>query len=70
MYANPSNIRNERLNLSITEAEKRLIDASADFNDTQPAPYARELLLWALANQHLRHADDSVGGGQQMRVAA
>lgn len=69
MYADPSHIRHKRLNLSITEASFRLVEASAEFNETQPTAYARELLEWALANQHLRHVVDSVGGVGALRVA-
>lgn len=45
MYADPRNIRSHRLNLSLTDTERRAIEAIADLNGTQPSVLARDLVL-------------------------
>ena len=45
MYADPRNIRNNRINLSLTDTERRAIEAIADLNGTQPSVLARDLVL-------------------------
>ena len=45
MYADPRHIRNSRINLSLTETERRAIEAIAELNGTQPSVLARDLVL-------------------------
>jgi hypothetical protein len=45
MYADPRHIRNNRINLSLTDTERRAIEAIADLNGTQPSVLARDLVL-------------------------
>jgi hypothetical protein len=45
MYADPRHIRNNRINLSLTDTERRALDAIADLNDTQSSVLARQLVL-------------------------
>lgn len=52
MYADPKHIRQHRLNLSLTEVEIRLIEATAEFCGKQPGVLGRELLLEALRAVH------------------
>ena len=45
MYADPRHIRNSRINLSLTDTERRAIEAIAELNGTQPSVLARDLVL-------------------------
>lgn len=45
MYADPRHIRNNRINLSVTDTERRAIEAIAELNGTHPAVLARDLLI-------------------------
>lgn len=45
MYADPKNIRNNRINLSLTDTERRAIESVADLNGVQPSVLARDLVL-------------------------
>jgi hypothetical protein len=45
MYADPRHIRNNRINLSLTDTERRAIESIAELNGTQPAVLVRELML-------------------------
>ena len=49
MYANPSDIRKKRVNLSLNETESRAIEALAELNGTQPSVFIRELILKFMA---------------------
>lgn len=45
MYADPRHIRQNRINLSLTDTERRLIDACAEFQGTQSSVFVRDLVL-------------------------
>jgi hypothetical protein len=45
MYADPRHIRNNRINLSLTDTERRAIEAIAELNNTQPAVLVRDLMI-------------------------
>lgn len=66
MYANPSHIRNKRINLSVNEAEFRAAEAVAQLNGTQPAVFIRELFLEFLASRV--HGANSGGHPDEMRA--
>jgi len=51
MYSDPSAIRVKRVNLSLNEAELRLVEAVSELNKKQPSAYVRELLMEALERQ-------------------
>jgi hypothetical protein len=53
MYANPVHIRSERFNLSLTPAERRLVEAVAELNGTQPSVLMRELAIEGLKLLHV-----------------
>ena len=64
MYADPRHIRNNRINLSLSDAERRAIEAVAELNNTQPAVLVRELMV-----EFLRaHVQDSAQLAGQMRA--
>lgn len=65
MYADPTHIRNKRVNLSLTDAERRAVEAVAELNGTQPSVFIRELLLEFLAS----HASNSGAQRQKLRSA-
>ena len=67
MYANPSDIRIKRVNLSLNATEMRLVEAVSEFHQMQPSTFLRELVMEALAKQ--MHAADSEFSAQQKRVA-
>lgn len=67
MYADPTHIRNKRVNLSLTDAERRAVEAVAELNGTQPSVFIRELLLEFLASQS--HASNSGNHRHQLRSA-
>ena len=63
MYADPRHIRNNRINLSLTDTERRAIEAIAELNGTQPAVLVRDLI-----NEFLRSGmSDSAQSEPQMR---
>lgn len=66
MYADPTHIRNNRLNLSLNDTEMRAIEALADFNGLQRSAFAREVLMEGL---RLMHERKSAQGPQEMRHA-
>lgn len=43
MYADPAHIRNERVNCSFSQTEKRALDAIAELNGCQPSAFMRRL---------------------------
>ena len=45
MYADPKHIRKHRISLSLTQVERRAIDAIAELNGMHPAAFVRELVL-------------------------
>ena len=45
MYADPRHIRAHRINLSVTDAERRAVEALAELNGTHPTVFVRDLLL-------------------------
>lgn len=45
MYADPKHIRSHRINLSLTDAERRAIEAVAELNGTHPAVLVRDLMV-------------------------
>jgi hypothetical protein len=45
MHADPRHIRNNRINLSLTDTERRAIEAIAELNGTQPAVLVRDLMI-------------------------
>lgn len=62
MYADPRHIRNNRINLSLTDTERRAVEAIADLNGTQPSVLVRDLLLEFLS----LHGVNSVQDRQQL----
>lgn len=48
MYADPAHIRKHRVNLSLNDAEARLVQAAAEVAGVQPSTYMRELVLESL----------------------
>lgn len=52
MYADPTNIRKKRVNLSLSETEARAVEALADLNGTQPSVFIRELVLEFMRGSH------------------
>lgn len=44
MYADPRHIRSNRINLSLTDTERRAIEVIAELNGIQPAVLLRELI--------------------------
>lgn len=66
MYADPKHIRQHRVNLSLSEAERRFVEAAAELNGMQPSVYMRELVLSAL--QGLLHEGNSARSATQMRA--
>jgi hypothetical protein len=65
MYADPKHIRNNRISMSLTDTERRAIEAIADLNGTHPAVLARDLVLDFLRSS----AVNSEQQPAQMRVA-
>jgi hypothetical protein len=59
MYADPRHIRNNRINLSLTDTERRAIEAIAELNGTQPAVLVRDLMIEFLRSSGVdsAHAD-------------
>ncbi len=51
MYADPTHIRNERVNLSLSKKERRALEAISDLNGCQPSTFMRGLLLQYLSSQ-------------------
>jgi hypothetical protein len=45
MYADPKHIRSHRINLSLTDTERRAIEAVAELNGTHPAVLVRDLMV-------------------------
>ena len=66
MYADPKHIRQHRVNLSLSEAERRFVEAAAELNGMQPSVYMRELVLSALLG--VRHEANSAYGATEMRA--
>ncbi len=64
MYADPRHIRNNRINLSLTDTERRAIEAIAELNGTQPAVLVRDLMIEFLRSS----VGDSAHTDQQMRA--
>ena len=65
MYADPSHIRKNRVNLSLNDAEDRLADAMAEFNGMQKSVFLRELVLEGLSRFH---ASNSGAPAAEMRA--
>ena len=64
MYADPRHIRNNRINLSLTDAERRAIEAIAELNGTQPAVLVGDLMIEFLRSS----VSDSSHTDPQMRA--
>lgn len=64
MYADPRHIRNNRVNLSLSDAERRALEAVADLNGTQPAVFLRDLMIDFLRS----HAQESAPVAEPLRV--
>ena len=58
MYADPRHIRNNRINLSLTDTERRLIDAVAEYQGTQSSVFVRDLVLDVLRSHMANCAQD------------
>lgn len=67
MYADPASIRIKRVNLSLSAAEMRVIEAVSEINQMQPSAYIREILMEALGKQS--HGNDFHINATEMRVA-
>lgn len=67
MYADPTNIRRKRVNLSLNETEARAIEALADLNGTQPSVFIRELILDFMAKGG--HALNRTVSPEKLRVS-
>lgn len=52
MYADPVHIRSKRVNLSLNDAEMRVVEAMAEWHGVQPSVFIRELALSALKEMH------------------
>jgi hypothetical protein len=52
MYANPQDIRKKRINLSLSDTERRATEALADLNKQQPSVFIRELVLEFMRGSH------------------
>lgn len=65
MYADPTHIRNRRVNLSLNEVEARLVDTVAELNGMQTSAFLRGLILEGLRV----HAVDFADGQQEKRHA-
>lgn len=52
MYADPTHIRKNRVNLSLNDTEARLAEAMAEFNGMQTSVFLRELVLEGLSRVH------------------
>jgi hypothetical protein len=65
MYADPRHIRNNRINLSLTDTERRAIEAVAELNGTQPAVLVRDLMIDFLRS----HVSDSAHTEAAKRAA-
>lgn len=48
MYADPKHIRKHRVNLSLNDAEARLVQAAAEVAGVQPSSFMRDLVLESL----------------------
>jgi hypothetical protein len=66
MYADPKNIRQHRVSMSLTEAERRALEAIADLNGIQPSVLARDLVTEFLFS---RLESNSAHASQQLRSA-
>lgn len=54
MYANPEHIRKHRVNLSLNDAEARLVAAAAEVAGVQTSSFLRDLVLDSL----MRHEQE------------
>ena len=52
MYANPKDIRNVRVNLSLSDAENRAAEAIAEMNGMQKSAYLRQCFLEKIYRDH------------------
>lgn len=59
MYANPSAIRFKRINLSLSPAESRLIEAVSEINGMQPSTFVRELVMEQLRLMGVHEANSA-----------
>lgn len=64
MYADPRHIRNNRIALSLTDTERRAIEAVAELNGTQPSVLVRDLMIEFLRS----NVSDSAHTQPQLRV--
>jgi hypothetical protein len=60
MYADPKHIRNNRVNISITDTERRALEAIAELNGVQPSVFVRELMMGFLRG-HVINSDSQPG---------
>ena len=74
MYADPKHIRDHIVKVRLNDAERRLLDALAEFNGSQPATFAREMLLEQMAqmipNPNKEQADTHNGSGRRAECDA
>ena len=67
MYADPRHIRKNRVNLSLSDPERRLVEAVCELNGEQVSTYLRRLVLGAILEAgHSAHLE---GNGANMRAA-
>lgn len=58
MYDDPANVRDKEIKVRLSEREKRLVAALADYNHSLLAPFVRDLLLESLATYSAKVTDD------------
>lgn len=64
MCADPKHIRDHVVKVRLNEEEKRLLDALSEYNRSQPATFARDMLLEAI-----RAVEASNANAEQLRLA-
>jgi hypothetical protein len=45
VYSDPKHIRKHRISITLTDVERRAIEAIAELNGTHPATFVREVVL-------------------------
>ena len=65
MYANPKDIRNERINLSLNDAEFEAVKKLANEFGLQPSALAREVVLEFLKNGNSPSKLQPIGKGAE-----
>lgn len=67
MYADPRHIRKHRINLSLSDPERRLVEAVCEINGEQVSTYLRRLVLGAILEAG--HASNDGPTGAQLRAS-